>query len=167
MFLHVNKKVSVFNVIFSLFIGFKPFEFLWNFHSNFKFSTCHYAASCWSTFCLHNWRFVFSQILNKIAMGTVHVTVIQLMLLFPLKHEPVPLHGLKGIMLLQGQSSCGVLILDICHLSHSASQKSSGICLFPYTCQFRSIALSYSNPSFSVLEVSLFSILRLCSINFM
>lgn len=33
------------------------------------------------------------------------------------------------------------------------------VCLFPYMCQFKSIALSYSNPSFSVLELSLFSVL--------
>lgn len=39
------------------------------------------------------------------------------MLLFSVNCEPVPSHGLKGIMLLQGQTSRGILVLDICHLS--------------------------------------------------
>jgi len=39
--------------------------------------------------------------------GTIHAIVTQLMLLFSPNCEPVPLHGLKGVKLFQGQSSCG------------------------------------------------------------
>lgn len=76
-----------------------------------------------------------------------------ILLFFSLNFQPVPLHDLKGIMLLEGQPSCASEFLTLAVYLGGFSQEQQCMSVsLDVPVQF--IVPSYSNPLFCVLELS-------------